>query len=242
MRRTDCRFWSALVAATIFLSCSAAADNPCDSAQDPEASIIACTQGIKSGKWKGRDLAAYYNNRAAAYRAKGDSDRAMADLNEAIRLDPKLAMAFNNRGAAYNERGDNDRAIADYNEAIRLDPRLAMAFSNRGNAFSDKDDYDRAIADQTEAIRLDPAFARAFQNRGSAYHDKGDNDRAIADYNEAIRLDPKHARAYHRSRHRLRRQGRQWSRHRRLQRGDPARPPIGHGPQPSRPRLSRKGR
>ena len=92
MRRTDGRFWSALVAATIFLSCSAAADQQCDFAQDPEASIIACTQGIKSGKWKGPNLAAYYNNRAAAYRAKGDGDRAMADLNEAIPFDPKLAL------------------------------------------------------------------------------------------------------------------------------------------------------
>ncbi|MBR1246084.1 tetratricopeptide repeat protein [Bradyrhizobium sp. AUGA SZCCT0169] len=195
MRPTDWRFWSALFAATIFLGYSAAADQ-CDSVQDPEATITACSRSIKSGKPKGRDLAAYYNNRAVAYRARGDNHRAIADLNEAIRLDPKLAMAFNNRGAAYNEQGDNERAIADFNEAIRLDPKFVMAFNNRGNAYSDQGDNDRAIADYNETIRLDPKFARAFQNRGSAYHDKGDNDRAIADYNEAIRLEPKHAKAF----------------------------------------------
>jgi len=173
MSPTDCRFWSALFAATIFLSYSAAAADECDSPQDPEAAIIDCTQSINSGKWKGRHLAAFYNNRAAAYHEQGDLDRAIADLSEAIRLDPKLAMAFNNRGAAYNEQGDNDRAIADYNEAIRIDPKLAMAFNNRGNAYSDKGDNDRAIADFNETIRLDPKLARAFQNRGSAYPRQG---------------------------------------------------------------------
>ena len=194
MSPADWRFWSALFAATIFLSYSAAAANQCDPPQDPEAAIIDCTQSINSGKWKGRYLAAFYTNRAAAYRATGDNDRAIADLNEAIRLDPKLAMAHNNRGAAYNEQGDNDRAIADYNEAIRIDPKLAMAFSNRGNAYSDKGDNDRAIADYNEAIRLDPERAKAFNHRGYAYSDK---DRAIADYNEAIRLNPKSGMAFH---------------------------------------------
>ena len=104
MSPTDWRFWSALFAAAIFLIHSAAADQ-CDSPQDPEASIIDCTRSINSGKWKGRYLAAFYSNRAVAYRDKGDNDRAIADLNEAIRLDPKLVMAFNNRGAAYNEQG-----------------------------------------------------------------------------------------------------------------------------------------
>ena len=134
MSPTDWRFWSALFAAMIFLSYSAAAADQCDSPDDPEAAIIDCTRSINSGKWKGSYLAAFYSNRAAAYHAKGDNDRAMADLSEAIRLDPKLAMARNNRGAAYNEQGDNDRAIADYNEAIRIDPKFAMAFNNRGNA------------------------------------------------------------------------------------------------------------
>jgi tetratricopeptide (TPR) repeat protein len=82
----------------ISLSYSAAAD--CDTPQDPEATIINCTQSINSGKWGGSYLAAYYNHRGNAYSDKGDNDRAIADYNEAIRLDPKSAVAFNNRGVA----------------------------------------------------------------------------------------------------------------------------------------------
>src|ERR1700738_1011008 len=118
MSPTDWRFWSALFAAMIFLSYSAAAD--CDTPHDPEAAIIDCTQSLNSGKSKGRDLAAYYNNRAAAYHERGANDRAIADYHEAIRLDPERARAFLGRGIDCSDKGDNAHAIADFSEAIRL--------------------------------------------------------------------------------------------------------------------------
>ena len=120
----------------------------------------------------------------------GDYDRAIVAFSDAMRLDPKSALAFTNRGVAYVRKGDMDRAIADFSEAIRLDPNYALASSNRGIAYARKGDNDRAIADFNEAIRLDPKSVLAFGNRGIAYGKKGDNDRAIADYSEAIRLNP----------------------------------------------------
>jgi tetratricopeptide (TPR) repeat protein len=65
-----------------------------------------------------------YSNRCDSYRLKGDLDRAIADCNQAIALDPKFAFAYSNRGDAYKAKGDNNRAAADFNEAIRLDPKL----------------------------------------------------------------------------------------------------------------------
>jgi tetratricopeptide (TPR) repeat protein len=125
-----------------------------------------------------------------------DYDGAIATASEAIRLDPKNAIAFYNRGFAYWRKSDDDRAIADYNEAIRLDPNYADTFGNRGNVYLRKGDNDRAIADYNEVIRLNPTNATAFYNRGVAYARKGDDDRTIADYNEAIRLNPNYADAF----------------------------------------------
>ncbi len=162
-----------------------------------DVAIAACTRAIKSGRFKGHDLASQYVNRGVEYNSASELDRAIADFSEAIRLNPKFAMAFYNRGIAYRSKNDPDRAIADYNEAIRLNPKYGSAFNNRGLVFySPKKNYDRAIADYNEAIRLDPKNARAFNNRGNAYDDKNDHDRAIADYNEAIRLDPEYAIAF----------------------------------------------
>ena len=112
-------------------------------------------------------------NRGNAWRSKQEYDRAIADCTEAIRLDPKLAVAYNNRGFAWNEQEEYDRAIADYDEAIRLDPKYAAAYSNRGFAWHDKGEHDRAIADYTEAIRLDPKLAVGYNNRGSAWRRQG---------------------------------------------------------------------
>jgi lipoprotein NlpI len=116
MSPADRRFWSALFAAVIFLNYSAAADQ-CDTAQDPEATIIDCTRSINSGKWKGRYLAAYYNNRAAAYHEQGDNDRAIADYTEAIRLDPESSVAHFARGLSYLFAGSVEKALADLDQA-----------------------------------------------------------------------------------------------------------------------------
>jgi lipoprotein NlpI len=158
--------------------------------------INSCSSIIQSGRETGRNLAVVYYSRGLAYYDKGDDDRAIAEYNEAIRLDPKFAYAYSSRGLAYDHKGDLERASPDYDEAIRLDPKYAQALFYRGNAYYQKGDDDRAIADYNEAIRLSPKFAYAYNNRGTAYDHKGDDDRAIADFNEAIRLDPKFAQAY----------------------------------------------
>ena len=93
------------------------------------------------------------------YAHKGDNDRAIADFNEAIRLDPKSALTFRNRGDAYTDKGDHDRALADYNEAIRLDPNNALAFCNRGRAkLNIKEASGRA--DIAKARQMDPSVCQ----------------------------------------------------------------------------------
>src|SRR5580704_10711645 len=68
--------------------------------------IAACTRAINSGRWRGPGLAWAYVNRGAAYFAKGDNDRAIADATKAIELDPKYDAAYYNRGNAYRKKGD----------------------------------------------------------------------------------------------------------------------------------------
>jgi tetratricopeptide (TPR) repeat protein len=159
----------------------------------PELVISACSAVIKSGGWRGK---AAYNNRGNAYFADKDYDRAIVDYTEAIRLDPKYALAQNNRGNAYKAKGDYDSAIADYTETIRLDPEDALAYFKRGNAHEAKKDYGRAIADFTEAIELNPNNANAFNsrcwNRALANRDL---QGALADCNESLRLRPDDASA-----------------------------------------------
>ncbi|MFZ1991210.1 MAG: tetratricopeptide repeat protein, partial [Alphaproteobacteria bacterium] len=103
-----------------------------------------------------------YNNRAFAYNRKGDKDRAIADLNQAILLKPDDAVAHNNRGRAYFDKGDYDHAIADLDRAVALDPNDTTTHNNRGLAYAGKGDYVHAIADFNQSIALDPDDARSY--------------------------------------------------------------------------------
>lgn len=152
--------------------------------------IGGCTAAIQSGKFTGNDLATAFLNRGNAYLNKQDYDRAIADYDQSLRLNPKYIKALGNRGLTYAHKKDYDRAIADYNEVIRLNPKIFAGFYNRANAYANKKDYGRAIADYSEVIRLNPTLAIAFGNRGIAYANNGDYDPAIADYSQAIKLDP----------------------------------------------------
>jgi tetratricopeptide (TPR) repeat protein len=137
-----------------------------------------------------------YNARGAIYMQKRDYDKAIADCDQAIRLDPQLAAAYNNRGLAYMQKRDYDKAIADFDQAIQLDPKDARVHINCGTANMQKRDYDKAISVYDQAIQLDPKDARAYLNRGTAYLQKRDYDKAISDYDHAIQLDPNDASTY----------------------------------------------
>ena len=88
-----------------------------------------------------------------------DSDLRIDNCSDAIRLDPKDAVAYHNRGAAYVSRGELDRGIADYTKAIELNPTYGDAYNGRGFAYASKGDYVRAVADVTRANELTPKKA-----------------------------------------------------------------------------------
>jgi tetratricopeptide (TPR) repeat protein len=157
---------------------------------DADRTIAGCTRVIDDVGESNRNRRIAYDNRGAAWHAKGDNDRAIADYTEAIKLNPNDAVAYDNRGTAWRDKGDRKHALADYNLAIKLNPNNAAAHNNRGNIQREKGDNKRAIADYTEAIRLDPNYARAYCNRGKAWRASGDDARAVADYFEASRLNP----------------------------------------------------
>ncbi|MGB0083919.1 MAG: tetratricopeptide repeat protein [Rhodomicrobiaceae bacterium] len=136
----------------------------------------------------GNDAEAYLH-RAALWVEKGQLDRALADYDEAIRLDDSNIAAFHGRALLRMRRGEVESALADLDHAIRLsfsDPKI---YRDRGSIWLEKTSYDRAIADFNRAIQLDPRFADAYFLRGVALRRKGDFTHAIADLNEALRLD-----------------------------------------------------
>ena len=67
-------------------------------------------------------LTAAINDRGLAYIAKGETDHAIADFDQAIQIAPKDSLAYNNRGLAYRNKGETDQAINNYDQAIIISP------------------------------------------------------------------------------------------------------------------------
>ncbi len=68
---------------------------------------------------------AEYVRRGREWSDKREYDRAIAEFNEALRLDPKHAGAYFQRGFALQSKGDYARAITDYLEVTRIEPANA---------------------------------------------------------------------------------------------------------------------
>jgi tetratricopeptide (TPR) repeat protein len=82
---------SALVVFLLLSRAPAFADSYADCVQstDPDRRIRACTMVLKRGKRESRkDRFVTYTNRGVAYVDKGQYDRAIADFDQAIRLNP----------------------------------------------------------------------------------------------------------------------------------------------------------
>jgi tetratricopeptide (TPR) repeat protein len=164
----------------------------------PDERVVACTAVIEAGGDVTR-LSYAHCNRGNAFQARGHLDRAIADYDQSVKLNPNSIIGYNCRAKGNHLRNAFDAAIADFNEAIALDPNspeAAPAFVGRGNAYLAKGDIDHAIADYGESIRLNPADAMGFNNRGLAMTHKRNYDGAIDDFNNAIRLDPAFSQAF----------------------------------------------
>jgi tetratricopeptide (TPR) repeat protein len=137
-----------------------------------------------------------YQQRARTHNRKGEYDKAIADCDKAIQLDPQFSDAYTTRGTSFLEKRFYEKAIADFDQGIRLNPKNALAYINRGMAYLQKLEFDKAIADCDQAIELNPKGTIAYNNRGIAHLRKRDYDGAIADFEQVIRIKTKDALAY----------------------------------------------
>jgi len=142
------------------------------------------------------DLAARAWFSSAYLHAARDLERAIADYDKALELQPGFAEAYNNRGNAKDDLGRHEEAFADYDKALELQPGLAEVYFNRGNAKHDLGRSEEAIADYDKAIALKPDYAGAYNNRGNAKGGLGRSEEAIADFDKAIASKPGFAEAY----------------------------------------------
>jgi len=87
----------------------------------------------------------------------------LEDFDQALKINPRYAIAHNNRGEAFENMNRLENAMAAYNRAIDINTRYARAYANRGDIWRKMGNGDNAAADYRHALSIDPAndLARA---------------------------------------------------------------------------------
>jgi len=93
----------------------------------------------------------------------GKTAQAIEDFDQALRLDPGLALAYNSRGSVYYDLGDYGRAIENFDQALRLDPGDDEAYDNRAESRCLLGMIEASLDDRMQAIRLGASTAEAYQ-------------------------------------------------------------------------------
>jgi tetratricopeptide (TPR) repeat protein len=125
-----------------------------------------------------------------------DLERALTDLDQALKLDPKSVPALTARAYLWMWKGEFDRAIADSTRSIELDPNYGYAYVERGIFHYDRKDFDNALHDFDAAAKRGFKGAVIEVGRGMIDLQKGNLKKAQEEFNEALKIDPKHPDAY----------------------------------------------
>jgi tetratricopeptide (TPR) repeat protein len=102
--------------------------------------------------------------RGEVWAAKEEFDKAIADCNEAIRLQPTLTAAYVSRSNVWMAKGEFDKAITDYTTIIKSLPNDPENYCHRGSAGRRKGNFREAKADYEKASKINPRFACAYNN------------------------------------------------------------------------------
>gem|GEM_PF-1353476 len=140
--------------------------------------------------WQDDRAAQHHFRQALAHAEKGEVDKAIAELTQTVRLDPKKAEAFQERAVLLFRQGKVHEAVEDFTQALQLRPESASGYMGRGQANLKLGRFEQAIGDFSEAARLTPWDWQPWYRRGLAHAARREHEQAAADFTEVIRLAP----------------------------------------------------
>lgn len=131
-----------------------------------------------------------------AINSNKDYAAALADMDQAIRLQPQYAGFFINRAFLRYMTDDFQGAFADYDYALQLEPHNTIALFNRGLLRAEVHDTNKAIDDFSSVLALDDNDYKTLYNRAILLAEIGSFDKALNDLDKVLEAYPDFAAAY----------------------------------------------
>ena len=134
-----------------------------------------------------------YNTRGTLYEKINQFEKALADYNKAIELEPKESTWLFNRALLFqNYLEKYDNALSDYIRVIEMNPKDSNAYNNVALLYKNNiKNNEKALEYFNKNIELAPTEPLGYSNRGDFYQSELNQfDKALEDCNKAIEMDP----------------------------------------------------
>jgi tetratricopeptide (TPR) repeat protein len=135
-------------------------------------------------------FAAAYQFRGYAYLRLKQPDKALADFNAALSINPRLPGVLAARGKLRANDGDITGGLDDLGKAIAINPKFNRAILSRAYILRSGGDLEGAIKDFEAAHANDPDDAEASVELAQAYDFRGLYKRAVELLDDAAQRNP----------------------------------------------------
>lgn len=132
-----------------------------------------------------------YERRAHMYNELGMEEEAIADLDEAIRLDPGPYLYWYTRAIAHHDRGEYRLAVRDFQEALerRADSQKASTYYELGNVYMKMGQFREAEYSYRQAIQNPgKAIPHYYYRLAQSLEKLNRNEEALKVLQEGIKL------------------------------------------------------
>ena len=139
---------------------------------------------------------AYIYAERSKMRAPDEIAARQADIDAALKLDPKSNEALAARAALQQNQGDTKAAIATLSLLIASSPDNVAALFERAEAYRRAGDYDRALADTGAALKREPKAIDFYLLRANLFKAQGKVEDALREAVAAEAADQDNAYAH----------------------------------------------
>lgn len=125
------------------------------------------------------------------------NDKAVTELEEAVKKDPKNSQAYFHLGKNYQALKNEDKAVAAYKKAIEIKPDFAEANYELGTIYVRKKDYETALPFMQKAAKVKYTSAEYLVALGDNYRALNRCNYAMPPYGNSLGFDDKNPAAYY---------------------------------------------
>ncbi len=131
-----------------------------------------------------------WQGRALIYLERGESEKAIADLEKLVEKESNNPAAIGALAEALTNMKKYDEALKYCGKVIELAPRSTLGYSLRARVHILKDDLKAGLSDLNEAVKINPNDLPSLLMRSRLNAAEGKHDEARADIEKVLRLAP----------------------------------------------------